>query len=89
MLGKRGKDLAQKNLDGLESWTDRNPVVFKNVIVLHLGWNNHIHQYRLWVNVMERCFAGKDLGVLVDKLTMSKQYALSAKKGQLHSGMYY
>ena len=89
MLGKGGKDLSQRILDRLESWADRNPMDFKNVIVLHLRWNNPVHQYRLQVSWMERCFAEKDLDVPVDKLTMSKKCALAAKKGQLHPGMYY
>lgn len=63
-LGKGGKDLAQRILNGLESRADRNDVDFKNVVV---RWNNSIWQCRLQVSWMERCFAEKDLCVLVDK----------------------
>jgi len=46
----------QQNLDRLESWAARNQMKLNKskCRVLHLGRNNHVHQYKLVDHLLER-----------------------------------
>ena len=76
----------QRDLGRLESWAERNLMRFNKGKRLHLVRNNPMHQYRLGVDLLESSSVERDLGVLVDKLTMSQQCSLAAKKATAIQG---
>jgi len=72
----------QRDLHRLEKQVDRNVMTLNTEKhqVHHPGRNNFRHQSRLEVSWLESSMAEKDPAVLVDRLAMSQQRALTAKE---------
>jgi len=77
-----GQYAFKKDLDRLECLTVINGMKFNKskCWILHLGWSNAGHKYKLGEEWLESSPAEKGLGVLVNsRLNMSQQHVLAAK----------
>jgi len=84
-----GHEAFQRDLDRLEHWAMITGMKFNKskCQILHLGWSNARHKYKLGEEWLEGSPAEQNLGVLVDRrVKMIQQSALTDKRANLILG---
>ncbi|GAB0195126.1 hypothetical protein GRJ2_001977900 [Grus japonensis] len=86
-----GQEALQRDLGRLEHWAMINGMKFNKskCQILHLGWSNARHKYKLGEDWVESSPAERDLEVLVgSRLNRSQQCALAAKRANCILGCF-